>query len=148
MRRLEFAGDGSAKFWEAERNGAVVTLHWGRIDTNGQTQHKEFTDSGKAEAFLTKQIAEKQRKGYAPVAETGTTSPAEPPRSAPAPVEPDGAVPGPGEDTFVLSAGVARQTYPRRDIDPPKSGVKRDAQQKGGRVSRDAPSPAGGDSRQ
>jgi predicted DNA-binding WGR domain protein len=37
MRRFEFHDDRSHKFWEIERDGAVVTTRWGRIGAAGQT---------------------------------------------------------------------------------------------------------------
>lgn len=42
MRRWEFVGDGSAKFWEAEVEGASVRVRYGRIGSEGRLQVKEL----------------------------------------------------------------------------------------------------------
>ena len=42
VRRLEFIEGQSAKFWEIAQNGCSVTVRFGRIGTQGQTQTKTF----------------------------------------------------------------------------------------------------------
>ncbi|EWC60436.1 Molybdate metabolism regulator [Actinokineospora spheciospongiae] len=73
MRRLEYVGGGSEKFWEGSAAGTVVTVRWGRIGTNGQTKDKGFATAEAADAHLAKLVAEKQRKGYV---EAGASTPA------------------------------------------------------------------------
>ncbi|MFE6362239.1 WGR and DUF4132 domain-containing protein [Streptomyces sp. NPDC057806] len=117
MRRWEFAGDGSAKFWEAEAEGTTVTVRYGRVGTQGRTQPKELASAEAAEAYLAKVIAEKERKGYREV----TAADAGPDRAETAAV-PDraetAAVPNraeaPDEDTFVMPAAWRRLVHPRR----------------------------------
>ncbi|HEX6343053.1 DUF4132 domain-containing protein [Umezawaea sp.] len=64
MRRLEYVGGSSEKFWEASCEDTAVTVRWGRLGTTGQTKRKEFADVAAAEAFLSAQAAGKLRKGY------------------------------------------------------------------------------------
>jgi predicted DNA-binding WGR domain protein len=63
-RRFEFVEGKSSKFWEISRDGCDVTVRFGRIGANGQTQTKTFADETKAEAHLNKLIDEKVGKGY------------------------------------------------------------------------------------
>ncbi len=99
VRRWEFVGDGSAKFWEAEAEGTTVTVRYGRVGAQGRTQPKELDSTEAAEAYLAKAIAEKERKGYREVS------------VADAEVEP--AV-SPDEDTFVMPSAWRRLVHPRR----------------------------------
>ena len=46
MRRFEYIGGGSEKFWEIESAGASVTVHFGRMGTAGQTQRYNCGDDG------------------------------------------------------------------------------------------------------
>ena len=64
MRRFEFVGGSSAKFWEVSVNGKAVTVRYGRIGTSGQEQTKAFPDAEKAQKHANKLIAEKTGKGY------------------------------------------------------------------------------------
>jgi predicted DNA-binding WGR domain protein len=64
VRRLEYIGGGSAKFWEGVVQGNDVVVTWGRIGTGGQSKRKEFGSARDAAAFLSKQADEKVRKGY------------------------------------------------------------------------------------
>ncbi|MFE6173427.1 WGR and DUF4132 domain-containing protein [Streptomyces sp. NPDC056464] len=130
MRRWEFVGDGSAKFWEAEADGVAVTVRYGRVGTEGRTQVKELGSAEAAELHLAKVIAEKERKGYREVAVavgaaaagsgevvaggTGQAS-AEAPVDAgePARASPDDVV-LPDEDTFEVPAAWRRLAHPRR----------------------------------
>ncbi|MGE3805913.1 MAG: DNA ligase [Gemmataceae bacterium] len=63
-RRFEYTDDKSSKFWEISIDGTAVTVRFGRIGTNGQTQTKEFADAGAAAAHADKLIGEKTEKGY------------------------------------------------------------------------------------
>jgi DNA ligase-1 len=63
-RRFEFVEGSSAKFWEIEIDGGDVTVRYGRIGTQGQSQTKSFADSESANAQADKLIGEKTKKGY------------------------------------------------------------------------------------
>jgi DNA ligase-1 len=63
-RRFEFVEGKSSKFWEISVEGKDVTVHFGRIGTNGQTQTKNFADEAAAQKHADKLIAEKTEKGY------------------------------------------------------------------------------------
>ncbi len=114
MRRWEFIGGKSAKFWAAGRDGTAVTSRYGRIGTDGQTAVKEFDSVAAAESYLLRVIAEKETKGYA---ETGTPAPAEEnslPQSPGAREIPTAAATLPDEDTFELPGSWLRVLHPRR----------------------------------
>ena len=64
LRRFEFVEGKSAKFWEIVRKGCDVTVHFGRLGTNGQTKTKTFGDEAAAEKEVAKLIEEKTEKGY------------------------------------------------------------------------------------
>src|SRR2546425_1822474 len=64
VRRFEFVGGGSAKFWEIRSHGAEVTVRFGRLGTNGQTQTKDLGSETAAVAHIAKLINEKLAKGY------------------------------------------------------------------------------------
>ncbi|RBI95649.1 hypothetical protein DRA43_31310, partial [Micromonospora provocatoris] len=65
MRRFEFVGGGSAKFWEVGRSDTTVTVRYGSIGAQGRTQVKELGSPAEAAAHADRLIAEKLRKGYA-----------------------------------------------------------------------------------
>ncbi|MER5865029.1 DUF4132 domain-containing protein [Kitasatospora sp. NPDC002040] len=134
VRRWEYVGEGSAKFWEAAAEGCTVTVRFGRNGTAGREQAKDFASAEAALAHLTKVIGEKERKGYQetgtaavrpetpqpprateqpaaeqPVAELPTT---EQPAAEPAATEP------PDEHTFVMPANWLRALHPRRGGTP------------------------------
>lgn len=67
MRRLEYIGGGSQKFWEGVRDNTDVVLSWGRLGTAGQSKRKEFASVEAAEEFLAKQAGDKVKKGYVEV---------------------------------------------------------------------------------
>ncbi|MGW1358230.1 DUF4132 domain-containing protein [Streptomyces chartreusis] len=129
MRRWEFVGDGSAKFWEAEAEGAIVTVRYGRVGAEGRTQVKELDSAEAAGLHLAKVIAEKERKGYgeveALVGGAFTASAAAASASASASVEdsapaaeaaaasPDEVV-LPDEETFEVPSAWRRLVHPRR----------------------------------
>ena len=63
-RRFEFSEGNSDKFWTINIAGTAVTVHFGRIGTNGQTQTKSFPDQEAATKHGEKMIASKLTKGY------------------------------------------------------------------------------------
>src|SRR4051812_3448874 len=85
MRRFELVDGSSRKFWEIARERAAVTVRFGRIGTNGQTQTKAFDDEKKATAELDKLVKEKTKKGYAEIAVEPEAVAAKPAAPAPAP---------------------------------------------------------------
>ncbi|MFB7370782.1 DUF4132 domain-containing protein [Streptomyces sp. NPDC056222] len=116
MRRWEYVGDGSAKFWEAEAAGTSVTVRFGRVGTDGQTRVKEFDSSEAAQSYLAKAVAEKERKGYEELGGAAVTVPPAPERAAPEVPEAASSAPAvlPDEDTFVLPDAWKRNLLPRR----------------------------------
>ena len=67
VRRFEFSEGRSDKFWEISAAGTEVTVRFGRIGTEGQTQVKSFHDAAAADKHVAKLIGEKVKKGYIPV---------------------------------------------------------------------------------
>lgn len=63
IRRFEFKGEKSSKFWEISVSGNCFTVRYGKIGTDGQTQDKEFADDATAQKQAQKLIAEKVGKG-------------------------------------------------------------------------------------
>ncbi len=63
-RRFEFIEGTSSKFWEITNNNREVTVRYGRIGTNGQTQTKSFTSEAAANTHALRQINSKLAKGY------------------------------------------------------------------------------------
>lgn len=63
-RHFEFTGGNSAKFWNVSVDGNAVTVRFGRIGTNGQTQTKRFADADTAARTARRLVAEKTAKGY------------------------------------------------------------------------------------
>ncbi|MGO8748714.1 MAG: WGR domain-containing protein [Thermoguttaceae bacterium] len=63
-RYFEFVGGSSAKFWEITTSGNEVTVRFGRIGTEGQTQVKTLADADAAAKHAEKIIAAKMGKGY------------------------------------------------------------------------------------
>jgi predicted DNA-binding WGR domain protein len=63
-RYFEFVEGSSAKFWEVSRSGKSVTVRYGRIGANGQTQTKTLADAAAATKHAEKLIKEKTGKGY------------------------------------------------------------------------------------
>ena len=126
MRTFEFTGGGSAKFWHVGRAGTQVTVRYGRLGANGQTQVKDLASEADAIAHVAKLVAEKVKKGYvegaaapAPVVTTPAAIAPEPSVQVEAPettettatVAPVASV---DEDEFVVPAGWLRSCYPRR----------------------------------
>ncbi len=79
MRRFEFSEGTSNKFWEIEVSGSVVTTHWGRIGTDGQTKSKDLGSAEQADKEAEKQVSAKAKKGYVEVASGGAPAAAKPP---------------------------------------------------------------------
>jgi len=65
-RRFELVDGKSSKFWEIAVENRDVTVCYGRIGTQGQTNRKSFADSGAAAQHAAKLIDEKTGKGYRP----------------------------------------------------------------------------------
>jgi len=63
-RHFEFVEGAAAKFWEIAIEGTDVTVRFGRIGANGQTQTKSFADAAAAQKHADKLVAEKSGKGY------------------------------------------------------------------------------------
>ncbi|HEY4116960.1 MAG TPA: DUF4132 domain-containing protein [Byssovorax sp.] len=64
MRRFELVEGSSSKFWEVDAQGADLTVRFGRIGTQGQTQTKSFATDAKAALERDKLVKEKTGKGY------------------------------------------------------------------------------------
>jgi predicted DNA-binding WGR domain protein len=73
VRRFEFVGGASAKFWEISHNDAAVTVRFGRLGTHGQTQTKYLGSETAAAFHVVTLIKEKLAKGYVEV--SGTDQP-------------------------------------------------------------------------
>jgi predicted DNA-binding WGR domain protein len=61
---LEFEEGTSSKFWRARVEGKTLYVNYGKIGSAGQTQVKDFPDSGKAQTEYDKLVREKRKKGY------------------------------------------------------------------------------------
>jgi predicted DNA-binding WGR domain protein len=68
MRCFEHRGAGPAKFWWVSRDGAVVTVRFGRVGAAGQNRVKELADEAAAIAHVEALISEKLKKGYVEIA--------------------------------------------------------------------------------
>jgi predicted DNA-binding WGR domain protein len=77
MRRFEFVGGSSAKFWMAEVQGSTFIIVFGRLGTEGQRKEKAFPTEEAAQREYERKVAEKLREGYQEVAAAGTAAPAE-----------------------------------------------------------------------
>jgi predicted DNA-binding WGR domain protein len=63
-RYFEYIGGSSAKFWEISQSGDTVTVRFGRISADGQTNAKTLADADAAARHAEKIIAAKIAKGY------------------------------------------------------------------------------------
>jgi predicted DNA-binding WGR domain protein len=63
-RRFECTEGGSRKFWQIRQQGNEVTVDFGRIGTQGQTQLKQFSNEQRAQQEVSKLVAEKLKRGY------------------------------------------------------------------------------------
>jgi predicted DNA-binding WGR domain protein len=68
IKRFEFVGGGSDKFWEITTRGAEIIVRFGRNGAQGQTTTKTFPDAAAARAHADKLIRQKTGKGYVAVA--------------------------------------------------------------------------------
>jgi len=64
IRRFEFVGGNSAKFWECGVAGTQVTVRYGRLGTDGQTQTKDFPSPASAQKHADSLVSSKLKKGY------------------------------------------------------------------------------------
>jgi predicted DNA-binding WGR domain protein len=113
MRRWEFSGDGSGKFWEVGQDGTTVTVRFGRLGSAGRIKTKELASADAAAAHVAKLVSEKEKKGYLAA---GAAPAAAPPITVPPPPVPDVAPPElPGETTWSVPAAWRRVLHPRRD---------------------------------
>lgn len=64
MRRFEYHDEKSDKFWEITVDGTEVTVRFGKVGAQGQTQVKSFGDASGARSHAAKLIQEKTSKGY------------------------------------------------------------------------------------
>lgn len=62
---LSEEGDGAHKFYEVTVKGSKVTVRYGRIGDDGQTQETKCASPAAAKAFADKKVREKTAKGYA-----------------------------------------------------------------------------------
>ena len=67
-RRFEYSAGNSHKFWEISVRGAEVSVHYGRIGSQGQKNVKSFPDRVAASKHAEKLMNEKLQKGYLEVA--------------------------------------------------------------------------------
>ncbi len=63
-RRFTLVEGKAAKFWEITQEGNQVTVHYGRIGTEGQTKPKTWPDRPAADRHVADLIREKTGKGY------------------------------------------------------------------------------------
>lgn len=63
-RRFEFVGGSSAKFWEVTVVQSAVTVRYGRLGTDGQSQTKPFAAVELAQQHADGLIRQKVAKGY------------------------------------------------------------------------------------
>jgi len=64
VRVFEYHDDKSAKFWEIRTDGTDVTVRFGKVGTQGQSQTKSFPDAAAMQRHVNKLIEEKSAKGY------------------------------------------------------------------------------------
>ena len=76
MRRFEYKGGGSNKFWEIWKTKDVYgpkygfAVSYGRIGTSGQTRPRSFYTTWERDEAYLKIIFQKQNKGYFEIKET------------------------------------------------------------------------------
>ena len=130
-RRFEFIDATSNKFWEVSVAAAAVTVHYGRIGTDGQTKVKSYDSPAEAKAAAEKQIAEKVKKGYHEIGEGETAQPAATAKT-PAKKAPAKKAPASNPDSNDATAGVAvdhhqlaaiRGLLGQNDIDAVRQGI-------------------------
>jgi predicted DNA-binding WGR domain protein len=120
MRRFEFIEGSSSKFWEVEVAGDALTVRYGRIGTQGQTQTKAYASDAKAQAEHDKLVREKTGKGYAEVGVAGAAAlaPVAPKTAGPTVTTPV-AVPSPAPTPTPAPAPGASEAQPAAEPQPP-----------------------------
>jgi predicted DNA-binding WGR domain protein len=63
-RYFEFVGGSSNKFWEVTTSTSSVTVRYGRIGTNGQSQTTPMASQQVAKRHAERLIRQKLSKGY------------------------------------------------------------------------------------
>jgi predicted DNA-binding WGR domain protein len=124
---LEYSKGSSSKFWEATLVGRVVTFHWGKIGTKGQTHKKRFKTPEAAIAEFSKKARAKVRKGYVEIIpeeeESATPEPAR--EAASEPDEPESAVASVA--STVTKSAVVEQSSPDTPVEPSPEDKKSSA---------------------
>ena len=64
---LVYKDEQSNKFWKVERRDSKLVIHFGKVDTAGRMQVKEFASAEACEAEAEKLIRAKLKKGYKPL---------------------------------------------------------------------------------
>ena len=77
IRTFIYSDDKSNKFWNIEINGNSYTVTFGKVDTDGQTQTKDFDDEALCLKMAEKVINEKTKKGYVEQSPIEKKTPAE-----------------------------------------------------------------------
>ena len=64
--RLEFndAARGRHEFWKADLEGRTVTIHFGKVGTEGHKGSREFRTNEEARDFLNKRLKQKVDEGF------------------------------------------------------------------------------------
>jgi predicted DNA-binding WGR domain protein len=104
-RRFEFVEGTSKKFWEISNAGSNVTVRFGRIGTDGQTQVKAQTSEADAVAAIEKLIREKTGKGYREVGAAKTAAPKKETAAAAAPAKASAPAKKAGKEPGWMDAG-------------------------------------------
>jgi uncharacterized protein (TIGR02996 family) len=87
--RYEYSEGSSNKFWQIELSGSTFTTTFGKIGTPGTTSLKEWPDAATAKKEHDKLVAQKVKKGYAPVESAAPkAAKAAPAKAAPAKAAP------------------------------------------------------------
>lgn len=66
-RRFQLVEGSTAKFWEVEGAGSLLTVRYGKLGTTGQTQTKDLGSVEAVSKQMEQLIKEKSKKGYVPV---------------------------------------------------------------------------------
>ncbi len=106
IRRFEFVGGTSSKFWEIEVDDRVTTTRWGKLGATGQSKVTRASTPEAAEKFARDKIEEKIRKAYQEVPVGGSAPARGPGPNIPAPVATDLRRLGGPEPTGGIAAAV------------------------------------------
>jgi predicted DNA-binding WGR domain protein len=85
VRRFELRDGKSSKFWSVSLSGRSLTVQFGRIGADGQTQAKTFPSDAAARAEHDRLVVEKVKKGYVEVDPQAKAPSPAPGAAAPAP---------------------------------------------------------------